>query len=173
MTTINDLERAFYRDALADLSTIERVQRGMTYAAGSRDETVASGTSQSLHLENPVDSGRVIVVTLATAYTNNANSIFLTFSEGGTSTGSVLTPINLLQGAAASPAEAVIQFGNNAITGAVPVDIAADFTERAPYRLDTAIIIEPGRAFSVEATVPGPLSESSIAINVVWTELPI
>lgn len=147
------------------------VAAGFTYAAGGRDTAVAAGSSQSLHLENPAASGKNLHVTLITTYTDNTNSLSITFLKNGTSSGGTLTPFNLLTGKDGTDSVAVVRFGTDALSGSTPINISADVTQSAPYRLKTTIIVEQGTNLAIETTVPGALSTSSIAMNVSWTEV--
>lgn len=92
------------------------VDQGTTYAAGS-SVSAAAGSNQSLMLDNPAGSGKKAIIKLVTAYTDEVGALTLTYVKGGTSTGTVLTPFNLLQGAGAVSSVLVAKFGTNVLTG--------------------------------------------------------
>ena len=149
------------------------IEDGLTFAAGSINTSASAGSSESLHIDNPAGNNRKFIVSLVTSYTDNSNALRLTFLAGGTSSGAELTPVNLLRGEGALASSAVVKFGSDALSGATALDIAALLTERNNYELTTTIVVMPGESLAVQTTIPGTLSSSEIAMNVVWSEVSI
>lgn len=142
-----------------------KVAAGRLFFAGGK-VTAALGQNGSIHLSNPADSGRLIVVlgwSLAADVSTEVE-----YLHEATSSGTIKAAFNANHGSAET-AEAVIRAGANALTGG---DVLSPI-ERVTASLkvdnkDRMIIIPPGHSFGIRAANPG--AAMNIWANVEWYE---
>lgn len=146
---------------------LQTVDAGGLFIAGDR-QTVAAGSSMSLHLENPAGSGADAIIRLFSAYTDNASALRITFYRDATSSGAAITPFNFNMGSAATT-PLTIKSALDALTGGTEISARARVTERASFKFaDAPIVVPPGSSVALSVTVPTGLSSSEVDINVSW-----
>lgn len=169
----------------------EAVIRGNVYAAGTAVTGVAPGTSigttAAYTLFNPKNSGRNLVVLLASmgyiSGTLGAGTVFYVANVNPAAadvSGTAIVPVNLLLGGARGVAlpftTATLPTTPTVVRPAWSLTALLASTAVAPYvikdALDGEMVIAPGCALSLEG-VTAAGSTPLVAFGMVWEEVPV